>query len=347
MTCRVPAAEGIKIETQNVVGSRERDLLRMADWFFPEGMNHHELLAGVPGIQRVMQAFARRIAGLGRLPGQVSVPRPASRRTVDALVVGAGPSGMAVALALAEAGRRVEVLEEDSAWGGSLLSLEGASRRAWQPLLSSFREAVIESKLTVRTGTVAWGLYDDDLAVLAQAGVELLTAATLVLATGAHDGVLAFPGNDLPGVLSARAAGRVAALGVTVGDAVVVAVAPGGGPFGEAFARAHPEATLIHGSPVRVAGGTRVTEAILATSEGERQLRCDALVIDAPRAPAYELCAQAGAELALEAGGYVVKAPEGRIGPGVFASGEVVGTALDPGSVRREAQAIARQAVTE
>src|SRR5580698_5480837 len=34
MTCRVPAAEGTRVETQNVVGSRRTDLLRMADWFF-------------------------------------------------------------------------------------------------------------------------------------------------------------------------------------------------------------------------------------------------------------------------------------------------------------------------
>src|SRR3984957_18626347 len=86
MTCRVPAAEGMRVETQNVVGSRDTDLLRMADWFFPEGMNHHELFAGVPGVQRVMQAFARRVAGLGKLPKEAESPRPAGRRPCDALV---------------------------------------------------------------------------------------------------------------------------------------------------------------------------------------------------------------------------------------------------------------------
>src|SRR3984957_5845687 len=95
MTCRVPAAEGMRIETQNVVGSKDTDLLRVADWFFPEGMNHHELLAGVPGLQRVMQGFARRVAGLGRLPEQILLPRDAGRLEVDCLVVGSGPAGMA------------------------------------------------------------------------------------------------------------------------------------------------------------------------------------------------------------------------------------------------------------
>src|SRR5579859_7856062 len=45
MTCRVPAAEGMRVEAQNVVGSKDTDLLRVADWFFPEGLNHHELFA--------------------------------------------------------------------------------------------------------------------------------------------------------------------------------------------------------------------------------------------------------------------------------------------------------------
>src|SRR5271166_3012182 len=61
MTCRIPAAEGTRIETQNVLGSRETDLLRVTDWFFPEGLNHNDLLTGVPGAARVLQGIARRV----------------------------------------------------------------------------------------------------------------------------------------------------------------------------------------------------------------------------------------------------------------------------------------------
>jgi sarcosine oxidase subunit alpha len=110
MTCRVPAKEGMRIESQNVVGSRDTDLLRLTDWFFPRGMNHHELLTGLPGASRVIQTLARRVAGLGRLPQQGAPPTAARRREVDALVVGAGPAGMATALELVRCGRRVEVV---------------------------------------------------------------------------------------------------------------------------------------------------------------------------------------------------------------------------------------------
>src|SRR6185437_2199984 len=112
MTCLVPAAEGTAVVTQNRLGPRDRDLLRMTDWFFPDGMNHHELFAGVPGIQTIMQGFARRVAGLGKLPTKELAGRKAQRRAVDVVIVGAGPSGMAVAVGLAEAGRKVEVIDD-------------------------------------------------------------------------------------------------------------------------------------------------------------------------------------------------------------------------------------------
>src|SRR6266542_3658470 len=68
MTCMKACAGGERIETQNVLGSREVDLLAVTDWFFPHGIDHHHLLAGVPAAGKFMQKLARHVAGLGRLP---------------------------------------------------------------------------------------------------------------------------------------------------------------------------------------------------------------------------------------------------------------------------------------
>jgi sarcosine oxidase subunit alpha len=342
MTCRVRAAEGMRIETQNVIGSRDTDLLRMADWFFPEGMNHHELLAGVPGVQRVMQAFARRVAGLGRLPRETVAPRGATRREVDVLVVGAGASGMASALELARRGRRVEVVEDGLAWGGSLRALAEPARAGWEPLLRAFGEAVAGSKVSLRLETTAAGIYADDVLVGGPEGIEVLTARTLVLAPGAHDGVLAFEGNDVPGVMSARAAGWLLAHGTTAGKRMLVTVTEGGGPFGEALSRALGDVELVRGVPTHVRGSGRVKEVTVVDAGGERRVRCDALLVDAPRAPAYELCAQAGAELGHEPRGFVVRvARGGQIRAGVLAVGEVVGTPLEVAQVVEESRQLA------
>src|SRR5262249_50050836 len=112
MTCLVRAEDGLEVESQNTLGSRRLDLLRVTDWFFEEGMNHHVLFAGVPGVQKVMQVFARRVAGLGRLPKEAVLPRGAVRRDADVVVVGSGASGMAIAAELARAGRGVEVIDD-------------------------------------------------------------------------------------------------------------------------------------------------------------------------------------------------------------------------------------------
>jgi sarcosine oxidase subunit alpha len=313
-------------------------------------MNHHELLAGVPGLQRVMQAFARRVAGLGRLPEAApanAALREAARREVDVLVVGCGAAGMAAALELVKRGRTVEVIDDDLEWGGSLRALVGEDARPWGALLEAFDQALhsAATRLTARTRTTAAGIFGDDVLVVNDEVTEVVTARTLVLAPGAHDGVLAFEGNDLPGVMSARAAGWLLARGVVPGRKVAVVRVGRAGPFGESFARAVPGSVLVEGKPSRARGGTRVREATLETEGGPRTVACDALLVDAPRAPAYELCAQAGGRLThggADAPGFeVATLAGGLVRHGVFALGEVTGTPLEPRAMARAAAELA------
>jgi len=370
MTCRIPCREGLRIETQNVVGSRDTDLLRVADWFFPEGMNHHELLAGVPGLQRVFQGLARRVAGIGRLPDAAATPRAARRRDVDVLVVGAGPAGMAAATVLAARGREVEVVDDDLAWGGAARILEGVAPGPWRSSMTAFAGVLARGQVRLSLRTTAAGIYGDDVLLAREADdeagerpdagvrVEVVRARTLVLAPGAHDGGVAFEGNDVPGVLSARAGCRLLAHRVVVGARVVVACIDGGGPYGRAFAAAQPGALVVRGAPRRVSGSSRIKAVTFAGGEGgaggkgganggagaggERRVPCDALLIDAPGAPAYELGSQAGAQLSHEVRGFVVRAGRGgRIRDGVFAIGEAVGTALEPEAIASAARDLA------
>ena len=102
--CLLTAQEGMRVESQNVLGTRSVDLLRVTDWFFPQGIDHHHLFAGVPGISSVMQTIARRVAGLGVLPARARPVTPAIRTT-----------------AFVSASRSVVVLAS-AIWGTTVLS---------------------------------------------------------------------------------------------------------------------------------------------------------------------------------------------------------------------------------
>ncbi|MFO0670306.1 MAG: (2Fe-2S)-binding protein [Polyangiaceae bacterium] len=232
MTCLSPAHEGAEVHSQNTLGSRKLDLLRMTDWFFPDGMNHHELFAGVPGVQNVMQAFARRVAGLGRLPDATKAPRPARRRAADVLVVGAGPSGLLAAAALAEAGRDVVVIDDALAPGGSMVAFGPARGAAFGAIEARVSAALQTGRVSVHASTIAGALFEDGALIVGADGAEIVEARIAGARARSARWSPSFEGNDLPGVMSARAALRLLAGGVAIESAVVVAVSEGGGPYG-------------------------------------------------------------------------------------------------------------------
>ncbi|MGH7328631.1 MAG: 2Fe-2S iron-sulfur cluster-binding protein, partial [Polyangiaceae bacterium] len=276
MTCRTPARNGADILTQNTLGTRDLDLLRVTDWFFPKGMNHHELFAGVVGVERLMQGFARRVAGLGKLPANVEKSKRAERRSADALVIGFGPSGMCAAVALAEKSRAVEIVDDALELGGSIRALAPKSG-AWREIEDDFRQMVNAGKIRARARTTAAAIYGDDVLVVGENGLEVIDAKTTVIASGAHDGVLAFEGNDVPGVMSVRAALFALSRGVIVGKKIAIVRSGGDSTFIDAF-RAHVSeiegvsVTVVEGTPVAVGGASRARNVVVRQGKKEKKI---------------------------------------------------------------------------
>lgn len=365
MTCLVPATEGQVLETQNTLGTRDIDLLQMADWLFPHGVNHHELFAGVPVLQDVMQSLARRVVGLGVLPSRTTIDEapkaPAVRRSVPVLVVGGGAAGLAVATAFARKGIAVELVDEGPVVGGSLRSLPPGARQKFAALENAFRE--MEAKVAVRTRTLAAAVFPlapDEEAHTASPRTVLLVAAhgpdshaelvspdVLVLATGAHDAMPAFPGNDVPGVLPLRAAGILAMHGVLPGRKPLYLL-PNGGHASASVAHelaADTSGSVVLGEIERVHGTTRVTGVSIRANGAVVRHDCDALVVCTEASPAYELALQCGAKVTHETHGFVVRTDaSSSIAPHVFAIGSLAGGASDPAEYVRAASRIVRRA---
>jgi NADPH-dependent 2,4-dienoyl-CoA reductase/sulfur reductase-like enzyme len=158
----------------------------------------------------------------------------------DVAVIGAGPAGLAASVAAVEADARVVLIDASPRIGGQYWRHrpgdDGARHHAW-PALVRLGGAV---EIGIAAGTLVhladlevWHVAHepDGFAVHALDGGRARTvrARTVILATGAFDRQLPFPGWTLPGVYTAGAAqALLKGHGVAVGRRIVVA---GTGPF--------------------------------------------------------------------------------------------------------------------
>jgi sarcosine oxidase subunit alpha len=334
MTCLRPAAGGERIETQNVVGSRESDLLRVTDWFFPQGIDHHHLMAGIPGLSGVMQAFARKLAGLGKLPDEPLAPKQARRLATSAIVIGGGLAGRVAASTLAARGVAVCLVDDGVAPGGSTVAAPHIAERV--------AKTHPWGRVQLLPRSVAAGVYRGEVLVASEEGAIVVRAAAKIFATGAHDGVLAVPNNDLPGLFSARALAHLAARGIlpTRRTAIV-----GDGFWADLLATTLADrATRVPAAHVTGIKGTSRVRALLVRDEnGDRALEVDVIAAALPGSPSFEVAAQAGANVKLDAhSGYAVACDDdGRCAEGVWATGECTGVPFDPEAIVKQAERVA------
>jgi NADPH-dependent 2,4-dienoyl-CoA reductase/sulfur reductase-like enzyme len=136
-------------------------------------------------------------------------------QAVEVAVVGAGPAGLEAALAAAEAGAQVTLIDSAPQIGGQYFkqpsSVIARPEAEAIPKLRKLQERLQAAKsLQLLTDTQVWGAFPDDdggwlLTLHGEDAPASLHAQTLILAPGAYDRPIAFPGWTLPGVMTAGA----------------------------------------------------------------------------------------------------------------------------------------------
>jgi sarcosine oxidase subunit alpha len=235
------------------------------------------------------ESVLRRFVNAGSISPGTDPGRPGQRYAhPDVLIAGGGPAGMAAAVAAAQAGARVMLVEEDHHLGGHLRWGGEADLAALGGLAA---RVAAEPGIEVLTDAVVLGRYDGNwIAVLDRrpAGERLVKARakTLVVAPGLIERPYVFAGNDLPGVLLSTAVRRLISLyAVKPGERAVVLTANADGDAAVAdLKRAGVDVVRVEDArlggdvvaasgrggvqSVEVADGTRIFCDLLVTAVG-------------------------------------------------------------------------------
>ena len=362
-----PLIEGMDLSGVNTFGGLRQDRARLLDWFgrfLPVGFYYKTFYKPrrlFPFYERRMRA----LAGLGAVDlRRARVFTPKAYDFCDVLVVGAGPSGLSAAIAAAEAGTRVVVVDENPRPGGSLLYQWSNQPEARALATTLLGRAAALPNLEIRPATVAAGAYADFwMAMVDDSRLVKLRARSVIIASGCLSQPAVFGNNDLPGVMLATAAQRLVHLyavkafdrgGVLAANAegyqaaldlhragievaAVVDLRPEGEPgalaadvraAGIAIHAGHAVSRAIPG-PGRV--GIRGVElaplddASRVRQDQAFQLSCDGLIMSVGWAPADGLFYQAGGRMAWSESLQQFVPRRELAPPGLFAAGRLNG----------------------
>jgi thioredoxin reductase/Fe-S-cluster-containing hydrogenase component 2 len=129
-------------------------------------------------------------------------------------IVGAGPSGLSAACGAAQFGSKVMVFDESSSPGGQLVkqihkffgSKEHLAGVRGLDIGKKLFDKALSLGVDVRLNTIVWGYFEERLAVVFNNQVEMVKAEKIIVAAGAFENTLSFPGWTLPGVMGAGGA---------------------------------------------------------------------------------------------------------------------------------------------
>lgn len=296
------------------------------------------------------------------------------RGRVEVAIVGGGPAGLCAAIEAAQTGICTILVDENQKPGGQLLKQihkffgsesHWAGRRGID-IGRMLGEKAEESGVEFKLGSLVWGIFDHNRLGIVQNGKNfVLEAERILLATGALENGISFPGWTIPGVMGAGAmqtlvnihrvlpgnrilmvgsgnVGLIVSYQLLQAGAAVVAVAeaaPSIGGYGVHASRLTRNgiAILTSTTVLEARGGGSVEEATLSRVDKhwrpiqgtERDVEVDAICLACGLSPLSELAWMAGCEFVYipDLGGHVPVHDDNMqtTVPGLYVAGDLAG----------------------
>ena len=218
--------EGMIVKPQNVAGSPEHDFMSFVDKldrFLPAGFYYHYFHKPYK-LWPFFQNRLRKAAGLGRLKPSFRMKGDFDEiyPSTDVCVIGAGPAGMNSALAAADQGLRV-ILLEARPWAGGFFDYRSTEYSTDVPLYKRARQLADEigkrENIRFFANTSMMGFYAGNIITAFQTGKDSdpfderyiqISAESVVVATGCIERPMIFDHNERPGIMQVNCGHRLA-----------------------------------------------------------------------------------------------------------------------------------------
>lgn len=217
--------DGLTATSQNHRGSLEHDFLAINDLFAPflsAGFYYKTFMWPKALWEKLYEPFIRSAAGLGRLSFKADEDvYDKGFLHCDLLVIGAGPAGLAAALAAGGAGAEVIIADEDFLLGGRLnadsYQIQGKAASAWAADVVAKLNALANVRVMPRT--TVYGAFDHGIYGALERKTDHLYSSDgkprqiswkvyskhAMLCAGATEQHIGFGNNDRPGIMLAGA----------------------------------------------------------------------------------------------------------------------------------------------